>query len=40
MIPYRDEAEAVEIANATDCGLHGVVWSTDVDRARRDAACQ
>lgn len=33
VIPYRDEEEAVEIANQTDYGLHGAVWSKDEERA-------
>lgn len=33
VIPYRDENDAVEIANSTDYGLHGAVWSADADRA-------
>jgi len=37
VISYRDEADAVEIANATDYGLHGAVWSSDPERARRVA---
>jgi acyl-CoA reductase-like NAD-dependent aldehyde dehydrogenase len=27
MMPYRDEADAVAIANGTDFGLHGAVWA-------------
>lgn len=34
IITYRDEAEALEIANNTRYGLHGCVWSADPDRAR------
>ncbi|MGH8963625.1 MAG: aldehyde dehydrogenase family protein [Jatrophihabitantaceae bacterium] len=33
VIPYRDEAEAVAIANGTPYGLHGAVWSRDEERA-------
>ncbi len=33
VIPYRDEDHAVEIANNSMYGLHGGVWSGDVDRA-------
>jgi acyl-CoA reductase-like NAD-dependent aldehyde dehydrogenase len=31
--PYEDEAEAVRIANSTEYGLAGGVWSADTDRA-------
>jgi aldehyde dehydrogenase (NAD+) len=31
--PYEDEADAVRIANATDYGLAGGVWSADQERA-------
>lgn len=33
IIPYRDEAEAVTLANNSVYGLSGSVWSTDVERA-------
>jgi aldehyde dehydrogenase (NAD+) len=33
VIPYADEAEAVAIANGTDYGLGGSVWSADPERA-------
>jgi betaine-aldehyde dehydrogenase len=31
---YRDEAEAVALANDTEYGLSAAVWSTDADRAQ------
>jgi acyl-CoA reductase-like NAD-dependent aldehyde dehydrogenase len=34
VIPYRDESEAVAIANGTPYGLHGAVWSRDEERAQ------
>ena len=37
MIPFADEAEAIEIANDTPYGLAGYVQSGDLDRARRVA---
>src|SRR6185312_1985279 len=33
VMPYRDEAEAVTIANGTPYGLHGAVWSRDEEHA-------
>jgi aldehyde dehydrogenase (NAD+) len=38
MIPYKDEAEAVRIANDTVYGLSGYVYSGSLDRARRIAS--
>ncbi|MCQ4628710.1 aldehyde dehydrogenase family protein [Shinella sp. CPCC 100929] len=37
VIAYRDEAEAIAIANDTDYGLQSYVLGTDVDRMRRVA---
>ena len=31
-IPYTDEAEAITIANDSAFGLHGTVWTGDIDR--------
>jgi acyl-CoA reductase-like NAD-dependent aldehyde dehydrogenase len=38
VVPYRDLAEAVRRANATEFGLGGSVWSADPERAERVAA--
>ncbi|WP_306364357.1 succinic semialdehyde dehydrogenase [Nocardia sp. CC227C] len=35
---FRDEAEAVRLANATTYGLNASVWGGDLDRARRVAS--
>ena len=37
VIPYRDEAEAIAIANDTDYGLAAYVLSSDLERAKRVA---
>lgn len=33
--PFNDEAEAIRIANATDYGLAGAVWTSNLSRAHR-----
>jgi 5-carboxymethyl-2-hydroxymuconic-semialdehyde dehydrogenase len=35
--PFRDEAEALRLANAVDYGLAGYVWDADLSRAHRVA---
>lgn len=34
-IPFRDEAEAIEIANSVEYGLAGYLWTNDISRAFR-----
>ena len=35
ILPYRDEEEAIRIANDTPYGLQAYIWSSDLDRANR-----
>lgn len=38
LIRVKDEAEALEVANATEFGLGGAVWTQDLERGERIAA--
>jgi aldehyde dehydrogenase (NAD+) len=37
VIPFKDEADAVRIANASDFGLAAGIWSRDIGRVHRVA---
>ena len=38
LIPFRDEEEAIALANSTDYGLAASIYSQDIDRAHRVAS--
>src|SRR6202011_4609547 len=38
VIPYHDEAEAVALANDSEYGLAGAVWTADLDRGESVAS--
>jgi aldehyde dehydrogenase (NAD+) len=37
VIPFKDEADAIRIANASDFGLGAGIWSRDIGRVHRVA---